>query len=71
MDTLFPILFMICALKCTNTHGLLFPQASESREVISLDGIWKFNVSPPNNQEIGFEHKWFSGMHNEVSRSHL
>ena len=41
-------------------EAILYPIESETRELKSLDGIWKFQLSPSLEPEIGFEGKWFS-----------
>ena len=38
---------------------LLYPIDSESREVKSLDGVWKFQLSPSLNPEMGFASEWY------------
>ena len=42
------------------SEAILYPIESETRELKSLDGIWKFQLSPSLEPEIGFEGKWFS-----------
>ncbi|XP_073981855.1 beta-glucuronidase-like isoform X2 [Rhodnius prolixus] len=32
----------------------------QPRETISLDGLWKFKISPHDDQEAGFREAWFS-----------
>ena len=39
---------------------MLYPLESETRELKSLDGIWKFQLSPSMSPEMGFDYKWFS-----------
>ena len=36
----------------------LYPKESETREIKSLDGIWKFKISPSHEPEKGFEQEW-------------
>lgn len=43
----------------TTTKGLLYPHESETREVMSLDGMWNFAMSDPNNPSEGVQEKWF------------
>jgi len=38
----------------------LYPRESPTREVKSLDGVWKFKTSPKMDPECGFREKWFS-----------
>lgn len=42
-----------------STEGLLYPRASETRIVRSLDGIWNFVRSDTNDQDEGFREQWF------------
>ncbi|KRT83641.1 glycoside hydrolase, partial [Oryctes borbonicus] len=39
--------------------GLLYPKASETRETVSLDGIWNFVASPLTDPLIGFRNYWY------------
>nr|CAD7459936.1 unnamed protein product [Timema tahoe] len=41
------------------SSALLYPQESETREVKTLDGIWKFRLSPPNKPDQGFDEEWY------------
>ncbi|KAK9512981.1 hypothetical protein O3M35_001279 [Rhynocoris fuscipes] len=36
-----------------------------SRETISLDGLWKFKISPKDDQEIGFREQWYNSSFKE------
>ena len=42
------------------TSGTLYPYDSPSRQIKSLDGLWKFRLSPSNNPDLGFNESWFS-----------
>ena len=46
--------------------GILYPRASESRELLSLDGIWRFSLANMSRQNQGFENRWFSKHLQEV-----
>lgn len=49
------------------TEGLLYPRESETREVRSLDGMWKFARSAVNNPSQGIREKWYlSELENSV-----
>jgi hypothetical protein len=61
------ILLTLCTLLDTSLSGILYPRESESREVVSLDGIWKFVMSPTEDQEKGFRNRWFSTTFENVS----
>lgn len=54
------VLLILCTILHMTVSGILYPRESESREVVSLDGIWKFRTSPTEDQEKGFKNKWFS-----------
>lgn len=41
------------------TEGLLYPRESETREVRSLDGMWKFAKSDVNKPSEGLREKWY------------
>ena len=41
------------------SHGLLYPRESETREIKSLDGLWKFRTQPSLEPELGFDSMWF------------
>ena len=47
--------------------GILYPRASETRNTLSLDGIWNFAVVPETDQLIGFRENWFNKSLREVS----
>nr|CAD7404709.1 unnamed protein product [Timema poppensis] len=52
------MLVWLCLLTyVATTDGMLYPKESETREVVSLDGIWKFKWD--KNHE-GFSDIWFS-----------
>jgi hypothetical protein len=38
----------------------LFPQNSALREVTTLDGIWDFRLTPPNDPRAGEREQWFN-----------
>lgn len=42
------------------TQGLLYPRESETREVRSLDGMWKFAKSDPFHPNEGLTEKWYA-----------
>merc|ERR1712130_74158 len=41
-------------------NAILFPRDSPSRSSKSLDGVWKFKLSPKLDQEAGFRESWFN-----------
>lgn len=59
-------LFSLCyccllqVVRCTVAPGgILFPQDSETRQVMSLDGLWNFVLAPVNDPLVGFRDFWF------------
>lgn len=38
--------------------GVLYPRASEIREVVSLDGVWNFKLDKPDQE--GIRNSWFT-----------
>lgn len=51
---------IICTIFTVVTaSGILYPRASETREVVSLDGIWRFRTSLEKKANAGFKQGWF------------
>lgn len=48
--------------------NILYPVESESRELRTLHGLWNFKISPPSDQLIGFDKKWYAMRFETVSR---
>ncbi|KAJ9578315.1 hypothetical protein L9F63_005460 [Diploptera punctata] len=46
------ILLVFSLAQSTFSVGILYPQQSESREVLSLDGLWKFYLNPNESSEF-------------------
>ncbi|KAJ0176544.1 hypothetical protein K1T71_007723 [Dendrolimus kikuchii] len=44
--------------KTSTLGGALYPQASETRDLRTLDGIWNFRASPPD-PEYGYRNGWY------------
>lgn len=54
---LFRSLSILLTLFIIRVHsGILYPRPSETREVVSLDGFWKFALS---NNSRGYDEKWY------------
>ena len=52
----------------SSTHeGLLYPISSETRETISLDGIWKIRVANEFDPHEGFRDSWYSRSIDQVT----
>lgn len=49
---------VVCVTACLAQSGILYPRETETREVKSLDGIWRFRQSNQSSQ--GFKEMWFS-----------
>lgn len=48
--------------------GILYPRESETRQVVSLDGLWNFALPNTSNPFLGFEHHWYKKDLREVSK---
>lgn len=57
-------LIIVFLMNGRSINCLLFPRDSETRESKSLDGIWKFRLSPALKPEIGFKEQWYSKKNN-------
>ncbi len=54
-------MFLLLALLLpTPALCLLYPQDTESRLAVSLDGIWRFRTSPKGKPDEGFRKHWFA-----------
>jgi beta-glucuronidase len=49
--------FLLLTVWCAATHGLLYPSASETRQIRSLDGLWSFRL---DEQGMGETERWFA-----------
>ncbi|CAH0585620.1 unnamed protein product [Chrysodeixis includens] len=45
--------------RLTNTGGPLYPQATKTRDLRTLDGIWNFRKSP-SDPEVGYRGGWYA-----------
>lgn len=52
------LLFHLCTADI-HRGGILFPRESETRQVVSLDGIWNFVVPNTSNPFVGFDFHWY------------
>jgi len=41
-------------------YGTLQPQDSETRQIKSLDGMWRFRLAPRLDPDLGFREKWYN-----------
>ena len=53
-------LTLLCLIELPLAYSLLYPQESLTREVKSLDGFWKFRLSPSLEPQLGFENHWYA-----------
>lgn len=63
--------FLLClevAVGAVAPGGLLFPRDSETRQSVSLDGLWNFVMAPINDPLLGFRELWFKKDLAKVSR---
>ena len=47
-------------VKVTRADGILYPQASEKRQLNSLDGLWNFRAANQSKQQQGFDEQWYN-----------
>ena len=59
MKIIFVFFLIVCVYVSVEAVGILYPRASESREQINLDGLWKFVVANKSDQNKGFIEKWY------------
>lgn len=57
--TMPPSSFLVLTM-ASCASSLLYPRASETRDVVSLDGVWQFRTSPAGDPDIGFRDSWYS-----------
>jgi beta-glucuronidase len=50
--------YLVISFACTEA-GILYPRVSETREQISLDGIWNFALTDPTNATKGYDEVWY------------
>lgn len=60
-------LLLVTLVGTSLAANILYPVESESREVRTLHGLWNFKISPPSNQLIGFDEKWYTMRFETVS----
>ncbi|XP_057378859.1 beta-glucuronidase-like isoform X2 [Daphnia carinata] len=55
-------IFLATVIYVNGIHasGILYPRPSESRETLTLDGIWKFAIANRTEQDKGFKEKWYA-----------
>lgn len=58
MNQFISLLFLLSIV--FSSVSALYPRESETRQVKSLDGLWSFKLSPPDDQMIGFRDKWYT-----------
>lgn len=66
------IQFLLATLFCVATceiykGGILYPKESETREVLSLDGLWNFALPENSRPFEGFEDHWYKKSLKSVS----
>ncbi|CAH1154619.1 unnamed protein product [Phaedon cochleariae] len=61
MIPLHVVIFSLIASNVAEIHqgGILYPRASESRQVTTLDGLWNFIVANTSNPFLGFQQHWY------------
>lgn len=60
MDTKFLVFSLLIHVKSQSYNGgILYPRASETRQIISLDGLWNFVVPKPDEPLQGCDEEWY------------
>lgn len=54
------VILCVVVLLIPSSYGSLRPQDSETREVKSLDGMWRFRLAPRLDPDLGFREGWFN-----------
>ncbi|KAF5306783.1 hypothetical protein FQA39_LY00013 [Lamprigera yunnana] len=54
------LIIHILIIAISSALCLLYPQESETREVLRLDGLWNFVVAPPLDPFIGTREQWYN-----------
>lgn len=62
------LLLLLATLVRCCVANILYPMESESRELRTLHGLWNFKISPPYDQLVGFNNKWYSQRFETVSK---
>ena len=60
MSLIFLFRYFVCLTIGVHAGGILYPRPSESREVLPLDGLWKFTIGNKSEQNKGFNDQWYS-----------
>jgi hypothetical protein len=58
MSLLLYLAYLVISFACTEA-GILYPRVSETREQISLDGLWNFALTDPTNTTKGHDDAWY------------
>jgi beta-glucuronidase len=58
MSLLLNLAYLVISFACTEA-GILYPRVSETREQISLDGLWNFALTDPTNPTKGHDDAWY------------
>ena len=56
---------LACLVSQISAIGLLYPRDSPTRETKSLDGIWRFRLTPKDDPDLGFKKEWFNSDWND------
>ncbi len=51
------VYLLLLAVWCTETHGLLYPAESDTRQIRTLDGLWQFRL---DEDGVGEAERWFA-----------
>lgn len=68
LKLLITLLYFLKQSKSETYHGgILYPRESETRQTLSLDGLWNFVVPARNNLLQGFADHWYKKHLRDVS----
>ncbi|KAG5893260.1 hypothetical protein JTB14_002666 [Gonioctena quinquepunctata] len=71
LSFIFVVIF--CHFNVADIHkgGILYPRESETRQVVSLNGLWNFVIPNISDPFIGFEQHWYKKDLKEVKTSEI
>ncbi|XP_044253134.1 beta-glucuronidase-like [Tribolium madens] len=59
-------IFLLYFLENVHSAGILYPRASETRDLLNLDGLWNFALTNSNDPLRGFNEEWFKVNFNTI-----
>jgi len=62
------VVVILLSVEQGKADGILYPQASEKRQLNSLDGLWNFRAVDQSNQQQGFDEGWYNRPLKQVNK---